>query len=123
MKLSVEQLSIKSKGDFVNQFEKLIIEESSNICEQLNSAEEARNRIRVKPLKEAAIAVWAMLIIIVVYTIFLFLTKQRGELSMGFVDTCHNFEAMILQPYTHSFSLGDAIFQLSDIERVEMNVD
>lgn len=104
-------------------FEELIIEESSNICEQLNSAEEARNRIRVKPLKEAAIAAWVMLLIIVVFTIYLFLTKQSGELSMGFADTCHNFEAIILQPYTHSFSLGDALFQLSDIERVEMDVD
>ena len=111
------------------KFEKLIIEESKVICEQLSSYEKEgrhtsfkelfltndhKNLGTIKPLNKASIAMQAVMLILTTLTIIFFLTidYQSVDVLKGFADTFVNFKTMFLHPNAHRFTLGEAFYNV-----------
>ncbi|MHB8125540.1 MAG: PhnE/PtxC family ABC transporter permease [Desulfitobacteriaceae bacterium] len=68
----------------------------------------------IKPLNKASIAMLAILLVLLVLTIYFFLNMdyQSVDILKGFADTYSNFMTMLLYPYSHRFTLGEAFYNV-----------
>jgi len=112
------------------QFEKIIIEESLNICEQLASYEKKGRQsffksllstgdtmntdLRRSPLNKATLAMRAILLALSVLTIYYFLTIDYQNLNLleSLGITLENFKTIFLHPLAHRFTLAEAFYNV-----------
>lgn len=111
-------------GDLEYLFEELIMEESINICEQLNryvAKEETNDCIdssTIKSRKRVSFALWALSLLIVLMVLYFFFTIAFKSVYVykDFSDTYNYFPIIFPQLYTHRFTLGDAF------NKIEINL-
>ncbi len=73
-----------------------------------------RNIGTIKPLTKASVAMRAVMLFLIVSTIYFFysIDYQSVNVLQGFADTFANFKTMFLDPYAHRFTLGEAFYNV-----------
>ncbi|MDR3585408.1 MAG: ABC transporter permease subunit [Desulfosporosinus sp.] len=102
------------------QFENEIIQESLLIEESLDDwlavsvNPNDLNHGTSKPFDRASLTMRGLLLILVGLTIWFFFTLDYKSVDMlkGFADTFSNFKTMLLHPYSHRFSWGEAFTEV-----------
>ena len=112
----------------MNQFEKIIMKESINIYEQLNSyapkegehafckgmssTEGSLDFGPNNPLKKVTVAIQALLLLVAVLTIYLLFNYKSVNILKDYANPLVYFKTMDLYPYAQQFTLGDAVWEI-----------
>jgi phosphonate transport system permease protein len=90
------------------------IEESIKAWGQLSSddLQDRKNLSAVRPLNRASLAIRIVLLVLSVLTIYALATidYKSVDISRAVADTFSNFKIIFLQPYSHRFSLWEALY-------------
>ncbi|HZK53369.1 MAG TPA: hypothetical protein VFC84_04095, partial [Desulfosporosinus sp.] len=112
------------------QFEEMIENESVVICETINRYQRKKgrhtsfrgkvlikDRINIfpkKPFNRATVTMRTLLLVLTALTLYFFATLdyQSVGILQGFAVTYENFKTIFLQPYSHRFTLGEALYNV-----------
>lgn len=85
--------------------------------DQLNDENTDYDEIKYKKIRQLSksnIVMGAVLLILLLLTIYTFLTMKINGINVakGFKDTFYNFFIMFTQPYSHRFTIGNALYEV-----------